>query len=146
MDEKLEKRLATVFERLRTAPAPPETDRNKIRREARERVLAELPRLVGRIRNTVGEINEALTEGGMALRLATSDQELLADAIYSLRVTGAPSFEPVLILIVDGEGRARAMLERDHHRALLLTVSVFDLDKATLADLVVTLLEASGEH
>jgi hypothetical protein len=146
MDKELEKRLADVVERLRNLPTPPEPDRDKARRQAREKVLAELPRLMGRIGDVVAEINDGLAEAGMALRLTMSDNTPLAEAVYSLRMTGAPNFEPVLMLIVDGEGRARALLERDHHRALLSTVSIFDLDKAILANLTLTLLESHGDR
>jgi hypothetical protein len=142
MDKEHEQRLARVIERLRTAHHGSESERERDRRLARERVLAELPHLSGRIDDTVAEINDTLNEAGATLRLVKTNHTPVAQAIYSVSIAGAPNFEPVLVLVVDGEGRARAMLERDHHRSLMETLSVYDLDKAKLADFALSLLES----
>lgn len=145
MDKDIEKRLSKVIERLRIARPGPETDRERDRRLARERVLSELPYLSARIDDVVAEINDTLNEAGTPLRLVKANHTPFAQAIYSVSIAGTPGFEPVLVVVVDGEGRARAMLERDHHRALLETVDIFDLDKTRLASLAITLLEAHGK-
>jgi hypothetical protein len=142
MDEEFEKKLASVVERLRRSQGEDGAGRDRDRRKARERVLAELPRLEARIRAVMAEINDTLATEGMALRLATSNHSPVAEAVYTINVTGVPYPEPILVLIAEGQGRVRAMLERDHHRALLESVDAFDLDKAKLAHLVLALLEA----
>ncbi|HEY2048916.1 MAG TPA: hypothetical protein VGH03_06210 [Caulobacteraceae bacterium] len=142
MDEEFEKKLANVVERLRRSQAEGEADRDRDRRKARERVLAELPRLESRIRAVMAEINDTLALENMSLRLATSNHSPVAEAVYTISVTGLPYPEPVLMLIAEGQGRVRAMLERDHHRALVESIDVFELDKAKLAHLVLALLEA----
>jgi hypothetical protein len=142
MDEQLENRLAKAVERLTRASQGTEAERDRTRRQARERVLAELPRLEARIVDAMGEVNDTLAEAGMALHLAKSNHTPVAEAVYTLGVTGLPHQEPVLVLIAEGQGRVRAMLERDNHRALLETIDIFELDKSRLASLFVTLLEA----
>lgn len=146
MDEELENRLARVVERLRRSPHGPETDRDRSRRQARERVLAELPRLELRIVLVLGEFNDTLAATDMALRLTKSNHTPVAEAVYTIGVSGLSDAEPVLVLIAEGQGRVRAMLERDHHRALVETVEIFDLDKARLAGLALILLEAHAGH
>jgi hypothetical protein len=146
VEGEFEKRLARIVDRLRNAPEPPENPRERERRHARERVLTELPRLAARIGATLAEINDGLADAGMALRLLATDRTPLAEAVYTLGVSGAADFQPVLIIIIDVGGRARVMLERDHHRALLLPTTVFELDKERLADVMLTLLEAHADY
>ena len=146
MDEELENRLARVVERLRRARQGPETDRDRSRRQARERVLAELPRLESRIASVLAEFNDTLAATDVALRLTKSNHTPVAEAVYTIGANGLPDAEPVLVLIAESQGRVRAMLERDHHRALVETVEIFDLDKARLAGLALILLEAHAGH
>jgi hypothetical protein len=146
MDAASERRLARIVERLRTSPPTSESDRERERRLGRERVLAELPRLAARIRVTVEEINDSLAEAGAALRLAASERGPASEALFKLTLLGASEFDPVLELFVDGEGRARGLLERDRSRTLLLATTVFELGKDALADLMLTLLEAYHHH
>jgi hypothetical protein len=146
MDAALERRLARIVERLRTSPPTSESDRERERRLGRERVLAELPRLAARIRATVDEINDSLAEAGAALRLAAPDHTPASEALFKLTLSGASEFDPTLELFVDGEGRARGLLERDNRRSLLLATTVFELGKGALADLMLTLLEAHSHR
>ncbi|HEY1926955.1 MAG TPA: hypothetical protein VGG92_05780 [Caulobacteraceae bacterium] len=142
MDEELENRLAKVVERLLRSPQGPETERDRARRQTRERVLAELPRLESRIISVMAEFNDTLAATDMGLRMTKSNHTPVAEAVYTVEASGLAGAEPVLVLIAEAQGRVRAMLERDHHRALVDTVDIFDLDKARLAGLVLTMLEA----
>ncbi|MBV8682714.1 MAG: hypothetical protein JO111_07560 [Caulobacteraceae bacterium] len=142
MDEELEKRLASVVDRLQRSPRGAETELDRNRRRARERLLSELPRLEARLLDVLAELNDALALANMALRLTKASHTPVAEAVYTVGLSGVREPEPVLVLIVEGLGRVRAMLERDHHRSLVETIDIFDLDKNQLSSLALTLLEA----
>ena len=145
MDEELENRLARIVERL-SRPPHGEADLDRARRLARERVLGELPRLEARIVDVMAEINDTLGSAGMSLHLAKSNRTPVAEAVYTIGVSGLPQAEPVLVLIAEGQGRVRAMLERDHHRTLMETVDIFELEKNRIASLALSLLEAHARE
>lgn len=139
MDREIDARLARIVAR-RMAPIA-DGDVDQERRRARERVLAELPRLLARLTETIAELNDALGEADILLRLTAREHLPTSEAVYLVRVEGASEWEPTLSLNVDFSGMARALIERDHRRELVLSCSVFELDRPRIADLIVTLLE-----
>jgi hypothetical protein len=97
---------------------------------------------VARVAETVAEMNDALTDADITLRLSASNHPAASEAVFDVRLAGAPDWAPTLSLNVDSTGTARALLERDHHRDLLLATDLFELDKARIAELIISLLEA----
>jgi hypothetical protein len=143
MEPDQEARLARIVARHAPAAASGFDDPDDVRRRARNRVLAELPRLVARIADIVAEINDVLSGTGITLSVVASEHSPASEAVFTVQVSSAPEREPTLRLNVDFAGCVTALIERDSDRATALTSNVFDLDKPHLGDLMLVLLETA---
>jgi hypothetical protein len=143
MDSDLDRRIARVLaerERERAATHASEPDRE--RREARQRAIAELPKLESKLAGAVAELNDVLSRSGLAVRFERAKHTPSAEAIFTCGVLGRGQAGPVLVMSVDFTGRISTVLRTGDHSSHLETVDIFSIERESLMDLLIALLEA----
>lgn len=144
-DASIAERLAKIIDARQryTAASDHEKPSDRERRLAREAVLAELPRLIGRLSSAVAELNDTLADSGIRIDLEIAGHQPTHEGAFTLHVAGAAPHAPTLNLGVDWTGTVRAMLQEGSKRSLIGADPIFDMDKARITDLTLRLLEAS---
>jgi hypothetical protein len=147
LEKNLEDRLSGVLARIKARSfdaEAPSGDRE--RRQARARVLDEIPRLLAKISSGIAELNDRLGEDNVWITLAVAERTPSTEAIFTLGVEGWAASGVDLILNVDYAGRLTMMLTRDGQRSLIKTSTVFDADRAQILEALIELLEAQFSH
>ena len=145
MDSSQDDRLARIVERSRAQRAREDRDEpgaERERRLARERVVAELPRLVSRLTQAVEALNDRLAGEGIIIALRSAEHRAASEAGYTLALAEDGQSDPHLFVSIGWNGEAHAVLCGAQGRSPVLQASVFDLDAAALTGLLLTLLEA----
>lgn len=143
MDSDRNRRIARVLaerERERAVTQASQPDRE--RREARERVIAEMPSLETKLAGAVDELNDQLSPSGLAVKFETRRHTPSAEAVYTCSLMGREGPGPMLVLSVDFTGRLNSVLRAGDHSSRLQTTDIFSLKREDLIDLLVALLEA----
>src|ERR1700677_952763 len=144
MDPAVDERLSRILERRRqekAAVGPPQDHPDYERRLARNRVIAELPRLAAKISDAAAELNKIISEEDLWIKIEIEDRTPSAEAYYNIGVIGRDEDGPTLSLIIDYQGNIRSMLRSRDNRSLLGTSSIFSIERPELMAQLVSLLE-----
>src|SRR5208283_990328 len=135
MEPALAQRIAQLiarYHRERALPGSPADQSDRERRQARDRVVAELHRFASMIASTVEELNDRISETGMRVKFETADQLPSAEAVYTFTVVGLDRDGPLLTVSIDYKGALRGILHNHEARSLVLSSTVFELGEAEL--------------
>ncbi len=144
MDSQINERLRCVADRVRVQKGQDGRTSSKSleKRQARARILAELPRLLTRVTACVSEINERLEDDRVWLTVSVADRTPTTEAVLTVRVEDEDS-GPELVFNVNYTGTLTVLLVKHLDRSLIKTSDVFQANMPFLLDLLLLLLETT---
>jgi hypothetical protein len=144
VDSQINERLRCVADRVRVQKGQDGRTSSKSleKRQARARILAELPRLLTRVTACVSEINERLEDDRVWLTVSVADRTPTTEAVLTVRVEDEDS-GPELVFNVNYTGTLTVLLVKHLDRSLIKTSDVFQANMPFLLDLLLLLLETT---
>lgn len=145
MDPVFDHRIARIVSRQLQAKAASDSEESQAdreRRHARDRVIEELPHVTTKISDVLGELNDLLAENAITLTLTASGHRPTAEAVYTIEVEDSTQDGPKVKLNVDYHGIIWGLLTNDYTQSLIDRTSVFTLDRNWVTNIALTLLEA----
>ena len=144
MDAIFNQRIARIIAHREQAQASRSRDEGQLerqRREARDRVVNELPHVAAKITRTVEELNDLLSDNSIVLSVTSAAHQTAVEALYTISVADRFQDGPSLRLSVDYHGTVCALISYTQNQSLLAKTTVFDMDREWLMNLLLSLLE-----
>jgi hypothetical protein len=132
-------RLARVIEAWRGRLS--EQTARRARRAEHDRVVAEIPRFLGRLSSAIGEINDRLSETDLILALVGQAPQSAAEASFRVVVKDDELDDVRLDVAVEGRGQVHAVIVRDGRQRALPEADVFTESREDMIGWLITLLE-----
>jgi hypothetical protein len=139
MDGEPSARLERVIEARRRQLSEQQAHRSH--RAERDRIVAEIPRLLAKLTGAVGEINDQLSETDVVLALTPHDRQYAAESSFRVGITDQDSTDAYLDIAIERSGRVHALIGRDGHKRGLAEADLFSVSRETMIDWLVDLLE-----
>lgn len=147
MNQALEVRIAKVVDRrLKDREALDELEGRELHelKAAHDRVLAEVPSALERLRNAVAEVNDALDGSGVHLVLGPVEEPYTIEASFPVTVSPPDQAGRELRFNVSHDGKLIVLLCSAQSRVRLNAVDMKAADKAFYLDTLVTFLESAA--
>ncbi|MGZ3369527.1 MAG: hypothetical protein ACXWK1_11445 [Caulobacteraceae bacterium] len=142
MDQALEQRIGKVLERRQRERQVEESAELNALRAAHERVVSEIPAALARLSGAIAEINDAVENSGIHLKLEAAEQPYTIEA--SFHVSLWPAEDRGLVFNVSHDGKLIALLATRQSRVRLNSRDIRLADRPFFLDALVSLLEAAA--